>query len=61
MQRWTPSLLLVYNASIYALLRAVSPHLLTNGDAARLGIHAWDFLSRQVWPFCQTKECPWKV
>ncbi len=51
MQRWTPSLLLVYNASIYALLRAVSPHLLTNGDAARLGIHAWDFLSRQVWPF----------
>ncbi len=49
--RWTPILLFFYNLSVYAILRWLSPHLLTGGDAARLGIHAWDFLTRQVWSF----------
>jgi hypothetical protein len=51
MRRWTPLFLFFYNLSLYVILRAVSPHLLTGGDPARLGTHAWDFLVRQVWPF----------
>ncbi|HRE29432.1 MAG TPA: glycosyltransferase family 39 protein, partial [Anaerolineales bacterium] len=51
MRRWTPLLLVCFNIGVYLALRVAAPPTLTGGDPARLGIQAWDFLERQVWPF----------
>ncbi|HRF46789.1 MAG TPA: hypothetical protein PLC98_04115 [Anaerolineales bacterium] len=51
MRRWTPLVLVCFNIGVYLALRVAAPPTLTGGDPARLGIQAWDFLERQVWPF----------
>lgn len=49
-RRWTPALLLVVGlAAFFARLMTAPPGI--NGDAARLGVTAFDFLYEDLWPF----------